>query len=154
MNPPDLAQIWVYLAQKPLTGLTLTLCAYVVGDWLYEKSGRNPLLNPVPIAIILIAGLLWTTGIPYKDYFEGAQFVHFLLGPATVALAVPLYQQLETLKESGPALLIGILVGSGTAAGCAYGFAYLGGASVQRWCCQGWVVWPGLFQKHQLRQVS
>ena len=131
MNPPDLAQIWVYLAQKPLTGLTLTLCAYVVGDWLYEKSGRNPLLNPVPIAIILIAGLLWTTGIPYKDYFEGAQFVHFLLGPATVALAVPLYQQLETLKESGPALLIGILVGSGTAAGCAYGFAYLGGASVQ-----------------------
>lgn len=131
MSPPDLAQIWVYLAQKPLTGLTLTLCAYVVGDWLYEKSGRNPLLNPVPIAIILIAGLLWTTGIPYKDYFEGAQFVHFLLGPATVALAVPLYQQLETLKESGPALLIGILVGSGTAAGCAYGFAYLGGASVQ-----------------------
>ncbi len=131
MNPPDLAQIWVYLAQKPLTGLTLTLCAYVAGDWLYEKSGRNPLLNPVPIAILLIAGLLWTTGIPYKDYFEGAQFVHFLLGPATVALAVPLYQQLETLKSSGPALLIGILIGSGTAAGCAYGFAYLGGASIQ-----------------------
>lgn len=131
MNPPDLAQIWVYLAQKPLTGLTLTLCAYVAGDWLYEKSGRNPLLNPVPIAIVLIAGLLWTTGIPYQDYFEGAQFVHFLLGPATVALAVPLYQQLETLKTSGPALLLGILIGSGTAAGCAYGFAYFGGASAQ-----------------------
>ncbi len=131
MTAPDLTEIWVYLAQKPLTGLTLTLCAYVAGDWLYEKSGRHPLLNPVPIAIALIAGLLWATDIPYQDYFEGAQFVHFLLGPATVALAVPLYQQLETLKKSGPALLTGVLIGSGTAAGCAYGFAWIGGASTE-----------------------
>lgn len=131
MTAPDLTEIWVYLAQKPLTGLTLTLCAYVAGDWLYEKSGRHPLLNPVPIAIALIAGLLWATDIPYHDYFEGAQFVHFLLGPATVALAVPLYQQLETLKKSGPALLTGVLIGSGTAAGCAYGLAWIGGASTE-----------------------
>ncbi|MDP4795844.1 MAG: LrgB family protein [Rhodospirillales bacterium] len=131
MTPPDLAEIWVYLAQKPLTGLTLTLSAYVVGDWFYEKSGRHPLLNPVPIAIALIAGLLWVTGVPYQDYFDGAQFVHFLLGPATVALAVPLYQQIDILRKSGPALLAGVLLGSMTAAGCAWGFAFLGGASTE-----------------------
>lgn len=131
MNPPDLSEVWVYLSQKPLTGLTLTLCAYVIGDWLYEKSGRQPLLNPVPIAIALIAGLLWMTEIPYQDYFEGAQFVHFLLGPATVALAIPLYQQLDTLKKSGAALLAGVFVGSISAAGCAYLFAWAGGASIE-----------------------
>ncbi len=131
MNPPDLTEVWVYLSQKPLTGLTLTLCAYVIGDWLYEKSGRHPLLNPVPIAIALIAGLLWVTEIPYQDYFEGAQFVHFLLGPATVALAIPLYQQLDILKKSGAALLAGVLIGSISAAGCAYLFAWVGGASIE-----------------------
>ncbi len=129
MSAPDLAEIWVYLSQKPLTGLTVTLVAYALGDWLYEKSGRHPLLNPVPIAIALIAGLLWATDVPYTDYFEGAQFVHFLLGPATVALAVPLYQQLAVLKKSGPALVAGILAGSLTAAGCAVLLGWLGGAS-------------------------
>ena len=131
MTPPDLAEIWVYLSQKPLTGLTLTLCAYAAGDWLYEKTGRYPLLNPVPIAIAMIAGLLWLTDVPYADYFEGAQFVHFLLGPATVALAVPLYQHLAELRKSGPALIVGILAGSITASGCAVGFAWLGGASTE-----------------------
>lgn len=129
MNAPDLAEIWVYLSQKPLTGLTLTLVAYAIGDVFYERSGRHPLLNPVPIAIGLIAALLWLTGVPYTDYFEGAQFVHFLLGPATVALAVPLYQQLSALKKSGPALLAGILAGSLTAAGAAIGLGWLGGAT-------------------------
>lgn len=131
MNPPDLTEVWVYLSQRPLTGLTFTLCAYVIGDWLYEKNGRHPLLNPVPIAIALIAGLLWITETPYQDYFDGAQFVHFLLGPATVALAIPLYQQLDILKKSGAALLAGVLVGSISAAGCAYLFAWAGGASIE-----------------------
>lgn len=131
MNPPDLSEIWVYLSQKPLTGLTVTLAAYVAGDLLYQKCGRHPLLNPVPIAIALIAALLWFTDIPYEDYFEGAQFVHFLLGPATVALAVPLYQQVHALKKSGPALAAGVLAGAMTASGAAVGFAWLGGASTE-----------------------
>lgn len=131
MNPPDLAGIWVYLSQKPLTGLTLTLAAYVVGDALYQKSGRHPLLNPVPVAIALIGGLLWITDIPYEDYFDGAQFVHFLLGPATVALAIPLYQQLGALKKSGLSVVAGVVCGAVTASGAAVGFAWLGGASTE-----------------------
>lgn len=131
MNPPDLSEIWVYLSQRPLTGLTLTLVAYALGDWLYEKSRHYPLLNPVPIAIAVIAGVLWVTGIPYQDYFEGAKFVHFLLGPATVALAIPLYQQLEELKRSGAALIAGVIIGAVCASGAAVGFGWIAGASEQ-----------------------
>ena len=86
----DFAEIWSYLAQGPLVWLTLTLVAYVIGDLVAETAHRAPLANPVLIAVILLALMLWATATPYPVYFEGAQFVHFLLGPATVALAVPL----------------------------------------------------------------
>ncbi|MFH1805943.1 MAG: LrgB family protein [Pseudomonadota bacterium] len=112
MEPADITQLWVYLSTKPLTGLTLTLVAYSLGFWLYEKSNRNPVCNPVVIAIALIAFLLKATGTPYATYFEGAQFVHFLLGPATVALAVPLFRQLDTLKRALPVIVFGVLFGS------------------------------------------
>ena len=75
--------------------------------------------------------MLWVTGIPYQDYFEGAKFVHFLLGPATVALAIPLYQQLDQLKRSGPALIAGVIIGAACASGAAVGFGWIAGASEQ-----------------------
>ncbi|WP_417830165.1 LrgB family protein [Thalassospira sp.] len=112
MNETDITQLWVYLSAKPLTGLTITLVAYAIGFWLYQKSNRNPICNPVVIAIALIALLLKVTGTPYATYFEGAQFVHFLLGPATVALAVPLFRQTETLKRALPVIAFGVLFGS------------------------------------------
>lgn len=129
MNAPDITDIWVYLSQRPLTGLTMTLVAYALGDWIYQKSNHHPLLNPVPIAIAVVCGFLWLTDIPYLSYFEGAQFVHFMLGPATVALAIPLYQQWSELRKSGPALIAGLLFGSLTAAGASVGFAWIGGAT-------------------------
>ena len=76
-----------HLSESPLLYLTLTLIAYQIGLFLYDKSGRKPLVNPVLIAIILLVLLLLVTGTPYDRYFEGASFLHFLLGPATVALA-------------------------------------------------------------------
>ena len=93
------SEIWVYLSASPLLGLTITLLAYQVAYWLYVKAGMNPLANPVALSVAMLVALLWITGTPYPTYFEGAQFVHFLLGPATVALAVPLYANLETLKH-------------------------------------------------------
>jgi len=112
---PRFAEIWVYLSATPLLGLTLTLLAYQGAYSLYARSGMNPLANPVAIAVAIIVALLTLTGTPYATYFEGAQFVHFLLGPATVALAVPLYAQLPRLKRMlGPALLA-LLAGSVTA---------------------------------------
>lgn len=121
--------IWVYLAASPLTGLTLTLVAYQVGVWLHRRSGANPLANPVLIAVAAIAGLLFATGTDYRTYFDGAQFVHFLLGPATVALAVPLYRQFAAVRRSAPALLCALVAGSLTAAASAVGIGWLLGAS-------------------------
>lgn len=111
MNP-KLADIWVYLAPTPLLGLTLTLVAYLAAVWLFERSGRRALLNPVLTTVTLLVVLLVLTRTPYDSYFEGAQFVHFLLGPATVALAVPLYSNLSRLRR----LLIPMLIALG--AGC------------------------------------
>lgn len=85
---PKLGAIWVYLAASPLLGLTITLIAYLIAQMLYTKARFNPLANPVLIAVALLVALLEITHTPYATYFEGAQFVHFLLGPATVALAL------------------------------------------------------------------
>jgi predicted murein hydrolase (TIGR00659 family) len=126
-----LADIWVYLATSPLAHLTLTLAAYVLGDWLYRRFGRRPLLNPVLVAVLLLVALLTLTETRYPDYFEGAQFVHFLLGPATVALAVPLYLNFARLRELWLPLLAGLAVGALVAAGSAIAIAWALGASPQ-----------------------
>lgn len=108
----DVADIWSYLRGEPLLWLTLTLLAYVAGDALSQAFRRAPLANPVLVAVILLAGVLIATGTPYAIYFEGAQFVHFLLGPATVALAVPLWAQRARLKRALLPVAAGITAGS------------------------------------------
>jgi predicted murein hydrolase (TIGR00659 family) len=121
--------IWVYLSASPLLHLTLTLIAFQIGAWAYRKGGQNPLLNPVLIAVVLLVAVLSLTGTGYPEYFAGAQFVHFLLGPATVALAIPLYRQFDRVRRSALALVASILVGSLTAAGSAVGIAWVLGGS-------------------------
>jgi predicted murein hydrolase (TIGR00659 family) len=125
----SLEQIWVYLSASPLAALTVTLVAYQAGFALYRKAGFHPLVNPVLVAVALIAALLVLGGIDYSVYFDGAQFVHFLLGPATVALAIPLYRQIERVRRSALAILVSLLVGSAFAAVSAVGVAALLGAS-------------------------
>ncbi len=126
---PGLNKIWVYLAASPLLWLTATLLAYQVAYALYARSRFNPLVNPVAIAVALLVTVLVATGTPYRTYFEGAQFVHFLLGPATVALAIPLYQQLPKLKRNWFALLGSALAGGACAIATAMGLAWALGAS-------------------------
>ncbi len=126
-----LTDIWVYLAASPLLHLTLTLIAYILGDWLYRRSNLHPLLNPVLLAIVMLVALLSVTGTTYRTYFDGAQFVHFLLGPATVALAVPLYFNAPKLRRMWLPLLGGLVAGSVTAAISAIGIAWVLGGSVQ-----------------------
>ena len=124
-----LAEFWVYLSASPLLGLTATLLAYQAAYWIYAKARLNPLANPVAIAVALLVALLWFTDTPYPVYFEGAQFVHFLLGPATVALAVPLYAHLATLRKNLVPLAGALLAGSLAAVGSAIGIGWLLGAS-------------------------
>ncbi len=126
---PRLDQIWVYLSATPLLGLTVTLIAYLAAFRLYERTRFNPLANPVLIAVLLLVALLAATRTPYRTYFEGAQFVHFLLGPATVALAIPLYEQRAKLVRLALPLLAGLTAGVFTAVLCAVGIAWLLGAS-------------------------
>jgi len=131
MNPARLADIWVYLSTSPLLHLTMTIAAYVFSDWLYRRSSNNPLLNPVLVSVTVLVAILVFTGTPYRTYFEGAQFVHFFLGPATVALAIPLYANFGRLKQLWLPLSIGLLVGSMTAALSAIALAWMFGASHQ-----------------------
>jgi predicted murein hydrolase (TIGR00659 family) len=111
----ELRDIWVYLAASPLLHLTLTLLAYQAGSWVYRRGGLNPLLNPVLLAVLILVVLLTATGTDYRTYFQGAQFVHFLLGPATVALAIPLYRQIQHVRRSALAIFTSIVTGSLTA---------------------------------------
>jgi len=128
MNP-DIGEIWVYLSTTPLLGLTLTLVAYQCAWWIYQRANQHPLLNPVLIAVVVLVTVLTLTGTDYETYFDGAQFVHFLLGPATVALAIPLYAQWQRLRAMLLPLLLTLVVGSLTAALSAVGIAALLGAS-------------------------
>jgi predicted murein hydrolase (TIGR00659 family) len=125
----DLRDVWVYLSATPLLHLTLTLVAFQIGAFLYQRGKLNPLLNPVLISVVLLVAILTLTGTPYSSYFEGAQFVHFLLGPATVALAIPLYRQFDKVRRSALAILVSLLAGSATAAASAVAIGWLLGAS-------------------------
>jgi predicted murein hydrolase (TIGR00659 family) len=124
-----LAAIWVYLAASPLLWLSLTLACYLLAVWIYRAGGERPWLNPVAIAVSLLIGLLLLTGTPYQTYFDGAQFVHFLLGPATVSLAIPLYRQRERLRALALPIAAALLVGVSTAALSGIGLGKLLGAS-------------------------
>jgi predicted murein hydrolase (TIGR00659 family) len=126
---PRLNEIWVYLSASPLLGLTLTLLAYQGAVWISRRCNGHPLANPVLLAVTALVTLLWATRTPYQTYFDGAQFVHFLLGPATVALAIPLYAQLNRLKRMAGPLLVALLAGSLSAAFSAVLIGHLLGAS-------------------------
>ncbi|MCK6373679.1 MAG: LrgB family protein [Zoogloea sp.] len=129
MNTESMTEIWVYLSAQPLLWLTLTLAVYMLAILLHRKAGGHPAVNPVLISVAVLVSLLLVTGTPYQRYFDGAQFVHFLLGPTTVALAVPLHGQLKRLMEMSGPLLIALVVGSLVAGLSAYGIGALLGAS-------------------------
>jgi putative effector of murein hydrolase len=130
MNPqlPAIHEIWVYLSGSPLLALILTLSAYQAGVMIYERADRNSLANPVAIAIAIVAAVITAIDMPYAKYFEGAQFVHFLLGTATVALAVPIYKGLDALRGRIFPLLAALLAGGATSIASAVGIAKLLGA--------------------------
>lgn len=125
---PDIHEIWVYLSGSPLLALILTLAAYQIGVVVYERADRNPLANPVAIAVALVAVAITAIDMPYATYFEGAQFVHFLLGTATVALAVPIHHGLKELRGRIIPLLAAVLAGGATSIVSGVGIARLLGA--------------------------
>ena len=124
-----LFQVWVYLETTPLLGLVSTLIAWQIGLAVSRAAKDVPAANPVLVAIVALVALLVLTGTPYSAYFQGAQYVHFLLGPATVALAVPMYAALPRIRRSLRAVGPAVLAGAVTAAGSAMLIAQWLGAS-------------------------
>ena len=112
MGDGGLFRIWVFLSSSPLLWLTVTVLVYLAALWLYARSGGHSLVNPILLSVAGLIGVLHLTATPYPVYFDGAKFVHFLIGPATVALAIPLYAQLERLKSMW--LPIGVALGVGS----------------------------------------
>lgn len=94
----------------PLTWLVATLLAYRLGVHLRDRTG-HPVAQPVLVGVVLLAAALVLLDVDYETYAEGTTIVTFLLGPATVALAVPLHRQLGRLRGYALPLVVGLLVG-------------------------------------------
>lgn len=87
-----------YINSTPLTWLILTLGVYKLGTFIYIKSNKNTMLQPIIITYIVLLALLEITNVSYEKYFKSVEIIHFFLGPATVALAVPLYKNLKHIR--------------------------------------------------------
>jgi len=116
------------MRSSPLAWVTATLLAYAAASTVHRRVGMNPLANPVLLSVTFIVGALLLTRTPYETYFEGARLVHFLVGPATVALAIPLHAHLDRLKILLVPLTIALLVGSITGIGSAVAIGWALGA--------------------------
>lgn len=118
MNPPPIFDLWVFLKAKPLLWLVLTLGSWVMARRLQEAAGGAAWANPVATSSIMLGLILWLTNTPYEEFFAGAQFVHFLLGPATIALGVTIIEHGPSVRKRllpvAGALIAGVAVSVGT----------------------------------------
>ena len=112
IDQQKLYYIWIYLQAEPLFWLTLTIGSYLIADFIYRKSNLFPLLNPVAISVLLVSLILIVFNIQYERYFDGAKFIHFLLGPATVALAIPIYRKWDLIVSNSKAIFVSLSLGS------------------------------------------
>ena len=116
---PRFVELWIYLSATPLFGLTATLVVYLLANAAYTRVGGAPWANPVLWSVVVLASGLLLTHVDYQTYFAGAQFIHFLLGPAVVALAWPLWQRRAELRARFGRLLLASLLGGAAAGGSA-----------------------------------
>lgn len=103
-----------WLRTSPLALVALTLVGYRLGCAVRDRSGRHALAQPVLVAVVLIGVVLWVADVDYAAYRSGSQVIAFWLGPATVALAVPLHRQVRRLKGMVLPLLVAIPLGAAT----------------------------------------
>lgn len=108
-----------------LAGMALTIGAFHLGTLVFRRAGCHPLCHPIAVAVAIVIGALLLSGIPYERYFESTKIIHALLGPAVVALALPLYRNLPKIKTASVPILAGILVGGATGSASAIVIARL-----------------------------
>lgn len=113
-----------FLNTLSLFAITLTIGTYLFGVWLQSKL-KSHLCNPILISAVLVISVLLLTGYPAEDYKEATKGISWLLTPATVCFALPLYEQLKVLKKNLPAILAGVLAGTVTSLAMIFGLCLL-----------------------------
>ena len=126
-----MTDFWVYFSARPLLWIVMTLLVYLGASKVHKLSGNLPILHPVLMSMGVLIGLLLITDTSYETYFAGAQFIHFLLGPATVALAVPLYDHRERIRKLWLPILTACVTGAAAAAMVAVGVSWILGAQTE-----------------------
>lgn len=124
-----LQQLWTATSTTPVLWLAVTLAAYTFGSTLQRASGGSALASPVLVAIILVASIVLATGTDYRVYFAQTAFINFLLGPATVALAVPLARSVRLVRANLLGVGLALLAGSITSIASGIGLVWLFGGS-------------------------
>lgn len=118
MNPPPIFDLWVFLKAKPLLWLVLTLGAWVMARRLQDMAAGAAWANPVASSSLILGVILWLTSTTYEEFFAGAQFVHFLLGPVTLALGVTIIEHGAVIRKRivpvAGALVVGVVVSVGS----------------------------------------
>lgn len=107
-----MTETWEWLRTSPLLMLVLTLLAYRIGREVQARSGGHALAQPVLVAILLVAPVITLLDIDYADYRAGAELIAFLLGPATVALAIPLHRQAHRLRGFVVPMAVAVVLGA------------------------------------------
>lgn len=119
---------WLTLLSQPAVAIAVTILAYALAVRLQRRFPRNPLLNPTLVAILLVTSVIELAGVPYDSYRRGAGLINFMLGPAVVLLAVPLFRQTMLVRASGRLIATSLAVGLPVGIASGIGFAWLLGA--------------------------
>ena len=122
----------VFLTNSLFFGVAVSLAAYEVGS-LLKKKFKSPLLNPLLISIILVIAILVALDVDYQSYNISAKYLSYLLTPATVCLAIPLYEQIEKLKSNWKAIVAGIVSGIISCVLCVYAFSLIFGLTHEQY---------------------
>jgi predicted murein hydrolase (TIGR00659 family) len=124
-----MTELHTWVIQNPTTSVLITLAGYYLCLSLYKRFNHTAALQPVMISIILIVSLISWLEIPYTTYFEHNKIIHFLLGPATVALAIPLYKNKQRIRQLAIPLFSAVIIGGSMAIFFAVSIAWLLNAS-------------------------
>ncbi len=125
----NLEALYAYVTSTPLVWIIVTISAYKIGILVYEKTGKNALLQPIVVAYMIMLPILLVAKIPYQQYFESVSIIHFILGPATVALALPLYKNLKLIRSYFMPIVATLVLGSAFTILSALGILWLFDAS-------------------------
>lgn len=126
-----MTDFWVYFAARPLLWIVVTLAVFSISNTIYQRFNRAAIVHPVMLSMVVLISLLLITETEYETYFSGAQFIHFLLGPATVALAIPMYQHFDEIKRRWVPILLSCATGAVVASISAVAIAWLLGAGFE-----------------------